>query len=201
MRQIEPPGTFARFFAEAGPREWYCGSTMEIVHTALVDSPIGTLRLASTSAGLAYVELPNASGRGLRGWLWRCLPDAKCIEGFAPNRRAAGQILEYLEGKRTRFDLELDLRGTGFQVEVWNALREIPYGETRTYAEQAEQVGRPKAVRAVGTANGANPLSLIVPCHRVVATGGKLGGYGGGLELKARLLAMEKSCPSQRRLL
>ena len=96
-------------------------------------------------------------------------------------------------GKRWEFDLALDLRGTVFQLEVWSALRDIPYGETRSYAQQAVVVGRPNAVRAVGTANGANPLSLVVPCHRVIATGGKLGGYGGGLELKARLLAMEQT--------
>ncbi len=86
----------------------------------------------------------------------------------------------------------LDPRGTEFQLRVWNALREIPYGETRSYAEVAAQVGTPRAVRAVGTANGANPLSLVIPCHRVIASGGKLGGYGGGLDLKARLLAMEQ---------
>jgi methylated-DNA-[protein]-cysteine S-methyltransferase len=174
---------------------------MEIVHTTLVDSPIGSLRLASTSAGLAYLELPNACGRGMRGWLHRCLPDARCVEGFAPNQHAAQQVLEYLEGKRSVFDLELDPRGTDFQLRVWNALREIPYGETRSYAQIAKQLGQPRAVRAVGTANGANPLSLVVPCHRVIASGGKLGGYGGGLELKARLLAMERAGPSQRQLL
>jgi O-6-methylguanine DNA methyltransferase len=174
---------------------------MEIVHTAQVDSPIGSLRLASTAAGLAYLELPNASGRGMRGWLRRCLPDAGCVEGFAPNQRAAQQVIEYLEGKRTEFELELDPRGTDFQRRVWNALSEIPYGETRSYAQIALRVGAPRAVRAVGTANGANPLSLVVPCHRVIASGGGLGGYGGGLELKRRLLAMEQAGPSQRQLL
>jgi O-6-methylguanine DNA methyltransferase len=174
---------------------------MEIVHTAQVDSPIGSLRLASTAAGLAYLELPNASGRGMRGWLRGCLPDARCVEGFAPNRSAAQQVIEYLEGKRTDFDLELDPRGTDFQLRVWSALREIPYGETRSYAQVARQIGHPRAVRAVGTANGANPLSLVVPCHRVIASGGKLGGYGGGLELKRRLLAMEQTGPTQRQLL
>lgn len=174
---------------------------MEIVHTARVDSPIGTLRVASTSAGLAYVELPNHSGRGMRGWLRSCLPDAECVEGFAPNQDAIRQLVEFLEAKRAVFDLELDMRGTGFQVSVWSALRDIPYGETRTYAEMAEAVGRPSAIRAVGTANGANPLSLVVPCHRVINTGGKLGGYAGGLDVKRRLLAMERSRPDQQRLL
>lgn len=174
---------------------------MEIVHTASVDSPVGTLRLASTSAGLAYLELPHASGRGMRGWLRRCLPDARVEKGFAPNKRAIAQIVEYLEGKRTEFDLALDLRGTAFQLEVWTALRDIPYGETRSYADIARTLERPGAVRAVGTANGSNPVSLVVPCHRVIQSSGRLGGYGGGLPLKAKLLAMEQSKPSQGSLL
>jgi hypothetical protein len=104
----------------------------EIVHVARADSPIGPLRIASTAAGLAYVELPHESGPGLHGRLRRVLPDAEVVEGFAPNRIAIAQIQEYLEGKRTDFDLPLDLRGTAFQMAVWTALREIPYGVTRT---------------------------------------------------------------------
>lgn len=174
---------------------------MEQVHTAQIESPIGPLRLLSTSRGLAYVELPHASGRGLEGWLRRSLPGARCEEAFAPNRTAALQIVEYLEGKRRSFDLALDLRGTAFQRAVWDALVGIDYGETRSYAEMARAIGRPRAVRAVGAANGANPLALVVPCHRVIAADGTLGGYGGGLELKARLLAMERSLAPGRRLL
>ncbi len=172
---------------------WYCDGPMEIVHTARVDSPIGRFRIASTDAGVAYLELPHASGRGLAGWLKRCAPGARCEDNYAHNRRAIQQLLEYLEGKREEFDLELDLRGTPFQRRVWAALLEIPYGETRSYQELARAIRKPKAVRAVGAANGANPVSLIVPCHRVIQTGGRLGGYGGGLELKARLLAMESN--------
>ncbi len=173
---------------------------VQVVHTARVETPIGALRLASTHAGLAFVELPHASGRGLAGWQRRHAPGARVEEGFAPNRAAAAQIVEFLEGKRRRFDLALDLRGTPFQLEVWHALCEIPYGETRSYADVARRVGRPRAVRAVGAANGANPCALVVPCHRVVASGGRLGGYGGGLELKARLLALEHE-PHQGELL
>ena len=165
---------------------------MEIVHTTWIDSPIGQLRIASTERGLAYLELPHASGRGLASWLRRSAPEARCAEGFAPNRAASRQILEYLEGKRTEFDLPLDLRGTDFQRRVWEALVAIPYGETRSYQQIARAIRRPRAVRAVGAANGANPVALVVPCHRVIASGGKLGGYGGGLPLKARLLAMEQ---------
>jgi len=176
-------------------------AAMEIVHTARVDSPIGTLRLASTAEGLAYVELPHADGRGFAGWLQRVAPGAKCVEGYAPNRQAVRELQEYLEGKRTQFGLALDLRGTPFQLEVWSALRGIPYGETRSYADIANEVGRPNAVRAVGAANGSNPLAIVVPCHRVIASDGRLAGYGGGVALKARLLAMEQSRPAQGLLL
>ena len=135
----------------------------------------------------------GANGRGLAGWLRRYAPGAECREGFAPNKRAVVQIVEFLKAKRLSFDLPLELRGTDFQLAVWNALRDIPYGETRTYGDISAAVGNPNANRAVGNANGSNPVALVVPCHRVVASGGKLGGYGGGATLKKRLLAMEKA--------
>jgi len=174
---------------------------MERVHTARFDSPIGVLRLAATSRGLVYLELPHASGRGLAGWCVRFAPEAELEEAWAPHRATIAQVLEYLDGKRTAFDLPLDLRGTPFQLEVWEALLRIPYGETRSYAEVAREIGRPTAAHPVGAANGANPIPLVVPCHRVIAAHRKLGGYGGGLELKARLLAMERSGPRQGQLL
>lgn len=165
---------------------------MEIVHTAEFESPIGALRVASSDRGLAWLGLPRASGRGLEGWLVRHAPGAKRVAAWAPNQQAIAQVLEFLEGKRRAFELDLDLRGTPFQLAVWGAVAAIPYGETRSYAEVARSVGHPAAVRAVGAANGANPIPLVVPCHRVVASGGALGGYGGGLPLKRRLLAMER---------
>ena len=116
---------------------------MEIVHTAEVETTIGLCCLATTERGLAYLQLPRESGRGLRGWLRLRAPESKTLEAFAPNRIAIRQLLEYLEGKRTKFDIPLDLRGTPFQLSVWSALLEIPYGETRSYAEQAAKVGRP----------------------------------------------------------
>jgi methylated-DNA-[protein]-cysteine S-methyltransferase len=103
----------------------------------------------------------------------------------------ATQLLEYFEGKRRTFDVELALRGTPFQVAVWEELCRIPYGDTITYAELALRVGRPSAVRAVGAANGANPVPVIVPCHRVIGSNGTLTGYGGGIERKQWLLAHE----------
>lgn len=165
---------------------------MEIVHTACFDSPIGTLVIASTAEGLAHLGLPHGDGRGLAGWMQRFAPDARRQEGYAPNRDAIAQILEYLEGKRRDFELALDLRGTPFQRAVWREVSRIEYGATRSYAQIAAAIGRESALRAVGAANGANPLPLVVPCHRVIASGGDLGGYGGGRELKARLLAMER---------
>ncbi len=166
---------------------------METVHSANFESPIGVLRIASTAEGVAYLGLPRAGGRGFAGWLARSARGARHEQAYAPNRDAIRQVVEYLDGKRSDFELELDLRGTPFQLSVWNALREIPYGVTRSYADVARAVRNPNAVRAVGTANGANPVALIVPCHRVIAAGGKLGGYGGGLDLKRRLLAMEQA--------
>lgn len=174
---------------------------MPFVHTAELDSPIGRLRIASTERGLAYLELPRASGRGLLGWMRRHAADAKPVAGFETNRRAIAEILEYLDGKRTDFDLALDIRATPFEQAVYRELARIPYGETRTYADLASAIGRPTAFRAVGAASGANPIALVLPCHRVVRTGGKLGGYAGGVELKARLLAMERARSTEGRLL
>jgi O-6-methylguanine DNA methyltransferase len=177
-----------------------CGA-METVHTAEFDTKVGSMLCASTERGLAYVRLPRAGGRGFAGWLRRQAPGAEVRTGFAPNKAAIQQVLEYLDGKRSEFALPLDLRGTEFQRRVWDALLEIPYGQTRSYAEVARAIGEPAAVRAVGSANGANPCALVVPCHRVVASGGKLGGYGGGLPLKRRLLALERAQPGDGDLL
>ena len=108
-------------------------------------------------------------------------------------QKAASQIKEYFEGKRKKFKLPLVMHGTEFQLAVWQALQDIPFGETRSYKEIAASIGRPKAVRAVGMANNRNPISIIVPCHRVIGHDGKLVGYGGGLPLKQYLLELEKS--------
>lgn len=169
---------------------------MEFVHTARFETPFGDMLAASTSRGLAYLQLPRASGRGLAGWLRRCAPNATREEAYAPNRVAIGQVLEYLEGKRVEFDLPLDLRGTEFQLAFYRELERIPYGETRTYSEVARALGRPKAFRAVGNASASNPLPLVIPCHRVVAVGGKLGGYAAGLAMKQRLLMLERTRPA-----
>ena len=170
---------------------------MEVVATTEFESPIGTLRAAATREGLVRLALPRDSGPGFRGWLARALPDAEPVDWIPSLDKTRQQLAEYFAGQRLEFELPLDLRGTRFQVSVWQALAEIPFGETRTYAEIARVIRRPKAFRAVGAASGANPIPIGLPCHRVIAAGGKLGGYGGGLQTKKRLLAFEKGISSQ----
>jgi O-6-methylguanine DNA methyltransferase len=170
---------------------------MELLHVTELESPIGMLRIAETERGLAWIGLPHGGGRALGGWMRRHAPQARRVPAASPSGEATTQLLEYLAGRRRRFDLALDLRGTPFQQAVWRALLAIPYGETASYVDVARALGRPEATRAVGAANGANPLPLVVPCHRVIAASGELGGYGGGLELKARLLAMERGHAEQ----
>ncbi len=154
----------------------------EILYTT-IPSPIDELLLAGDARGLTRLSMrggrrPVAPGAG-----WRRNDDA-----FADVRR---QLEEYFDGRRHTFDLELALSGSPFDVTVWRALREIPYGETISYGELARRIGRPDAVRAVGTANGRNPIAVIVPCHRVIGADGSLTGFGGGLERKRRLLELE----------
>lgn len=109
-------------------------------------------------------------------------------------KEAAKQLNQYLEGKRTLFDLPLAPQGTEFQIKVWNALKEIPWGETRSYKEIAKVIGNEKASRAIGMANNKNPIPIFIPCHRVIGANGKLVGYAGGIEIKEKLLKLEKSC-------
>lgn len=120
-------------------------------------------------------------------------PSNAMIKETPLNKEAAAQIKEYLKGSRKDFDLPLKPQGTDFQLRVWQALQAIPYGETRSYQEIAEQAGNIKACRAVGLANNRNPIAIIIPCHRVIGKNGSLTGYGGGLEIKARLLELEKN--------
>jgi len=156
--------------------------------TVRLDTPIGTLVLEGDDAAVTYIHLPNslpdavATGPAAGGKAGGDVP--------APLREAVHQLEEYFGGSRRTFSVPLAPSGTAFQLSVWKALAEIPYGETITYGELARRVGRPTAFRAVGQANGANPLPIVYPCHRVVAAGG-IGGYGGGLDVKRRLLALE----------
>lgn len=168
---------------------------MEVLCTSRFDSPIGPLRIVTSQKGLAYLELPHANGRGFEGWRQIHAPKARVVERRTDHDDLIEQLLELLAGERRELAVDLDLRATDFQRAVYQVVRRIPYGQTLAYADVADAIGRPKAVRAVGAANGANPIPLVIPCHRVIARGGALQGYAGGLELKARLLAMESALP------
>jgi methylated-DNA-[protein]-cysteine S-methyltransferase len=150
-----------------------------------VPSPIGWLTLVASERGLSAV-LWGSDSRRRR-------PDNPLLEA------SAVQLEEYFAGTRRVFDLALDLRGTPFQVRAWSALAGIPYGTTVSYGEQARRLGVPRAVRAVGAANGRNPLPIVLPCHRVIGASGALTGYGGGLDMKRWLLAHESRAVELRR--
>ena len=149
----------------------------------VMSSPVGTLRLTASPRGLRSIEVVRsvrptaiATPRGKAGVIVR---------------QAEKELREYFSGRRRRFTVKLDLDGTEFQREAWGAMRRIPFGSTISYGDQARSIGKPKAFRAVGSANGKNPVPIIVPCHRVLASDGSLGGYSLGLPMKRRLLALE----------
>jgi len=150
-----------------------------------LDTPVGVLLLAGCEDhGLRHISFQCGKG-AIR-------PEPDWAESAKPFREAIRQLTEYFKGRRTTFDLPVHPKGTPFQRDVWKALLKIPYGETRSYAEIARQVGRPKAMRAVGLANGRNPLPIVVPCHRVIGSSGRLVGFGGGLPVKQALLDRER---------
>lgn len=146
------------------------------------DTPVGVIHLVANERGLTHVLFSGEQRLPTGGHS----PAAQKIL-----QAAALQLKEYFEGHRKVFDVPLDLSGTDFQMAVWTTLQEIRFGETTSYGEIAQRISRPKAVRAVGAANGANPISIIVPCHRIVGADGRLTGYGGGLPAKKHLLALE----------
>ena len=152
-----------------------------------VDSPVGQLKLVAKGSKLAAILWENDRPDRVR--LGPLHEDPQCPVLLQAER----QLAEYFAGKRNRFDLPLDFAGTEFQKQVWAALLTIPYGQTRSYRDIAIQIGRDKAVRAVGAANGRNPISIVTPCHRVVGASGDLTGFAGGLRAKALLLALESS--------
>lgn len=154
-----------------------------------IDSPVGPLLLAASDAGLHAIEFHDARHPVKRGDDWH--------EGnHRLLREAERQLREYFAGKRRSFDLPLAPKGTPFQREVWQALASIPYGRTSSYGELAARVGRPSASRAIGAANGRNPLPIVLPCHRVIGADGSLTGFGGGLPTKQFLLKLEGALPA-----
>ena len=140
---------------------------------------MGPVTVASTGKGIASIHFGNS------------VPSGGLTDPSA-NHQTVEQLTEYFEGKRTQFDLPLDVEGTPFQKAVWSELLRIPYGETRTYGEIAKAIGRPGAARAVGMANHENPVAVVIPCHRVIGRDGSLTGYAGGVQLKAQLLSIER---------
>jgi methylated-DNA-[protein]-cysteine S-methyltransferase len=150
-----------------------------------MESPIGKLKLIASEKGLVAILWENDDPRRVR------LSELVADDAHPVLAEAERQLSEYFAGKRKTFSVALDMRGTSFQKDVWEALLAIPFGETRSYGQLAKALGNPRASRAVGAANGKNPLSIVVPCHRVIGASGKLTGFAGGLEAKAHLLRLE----------
>jgi len=164
---------------------------METIRWSQLQQGEWNLIIAATDKGLCWI---GSEGRGfdeLKEWTTARRPGAGLVRDDGALHPYRAQLVGYVDGTRTEFDLPVDLGGTPFQQKVWQALREIPCGETVTYSDIAERIGRPTAVRAVAAAIGANPVLMLVPCHRVIGKNGKLTGFRGGLEMKERLLALE----------
>lgn len=153
----------------------------------MMESPVGKLKLVASTQGLVAVLWENERLNRVR------LSELVADERHPVLIETERQLGEYFAKKRKTFSIALDMRGTRFQKDVWEALLAIPFGETRSYGELARRLGNPKAMRAVGAANGRNPISIIVPCHRVIGSSGELTGFAGGLDTKAHLLSLEKS--------
>jgi len=151
-----------------------------------IETPVGKLKLVASDHGLVAVQWEN--DRPSRVRLSKLVENDEHPVLVQTER----QLREYFSGKRKAFSVALDMRGTRFQKDVWEALLAIPFGETKSYGQLAKQLGNPRATRAVGAANGRNPISIIVPCHRVIGSSGKLTGFAGGLDVKAHLLSLEQ---------
>lgn len=156
------------------------------MHYTYTDSPVGRLLLAGEGGALCLVGFQSAPAPRQ--------PEPSWVRAEAPLREAVRQLRAYFDGRLRSFDLELVPRGTDFQKRVWDALRSTPYGETVSYGELSRRIGRPTASRAVGAANRANPLPIVLPCHRVIGSTGQLVGYASGLDIKKTLLALEARC-------
>ncbi|MGY4690525.1 methylated-DNA--[protein]-cysteine S-methyltransferase [Salibacterium sp. K-3] len=160
-----------------------------------MESPVGVITTAATKAGICSLHFGTAAEvqERIRPWLRRYGLDREWERDPEDSHGVIQQLHEYFNARRSYFDIPLDLYGTPFQVSVWNELSAVPYGETRSYKDIAEAVQSPKAVRAVGSANNKNPVSIIVPCHRVIGSNGNMVGYGSGIPVKEYLLQMEGS--------
>lgn len=166
------------------------GGAGQTIHYTITDSPLGRLLVAATGQGVCFISLAD-SDKTLEAALRGDYHAATIKRDDASLRQWVRAVLSYLNGKEPHLELPLDIQGTAFQRQVWEALRAIPYGETRTYGQIAKAIGKPSAARAVGHACGANPVSLVIPCHRAVGSSGSLTGYRWGVERKEKLLASE----------
>lgn len=163
----------------------------EALFVSLFESRFGLVGIASSAEGIVRLSFPIRSEGAFRRRLREEYPGSTLSDGRRENAKAARQISRYLDGRIRQFDLPLDLRGSEFRRRVLAAVAEIPYGKTASYGDIARRVGSPRGARAVGQAVGANPIPLIIPCHRVIASDGSLGGFGLGLPMKRRLLELE----------
>jgi len=170
------------------PSAWRDGGRGETIRWTMFDSPLGRMLIATTSKGICRLTF-NDSEASLR----RLFPNATIVEDEGGMRELVEGALIAIERPAAAKELPIDVAGTAFQEAVWRELRKIPLGETRSYAEIAAAIGQPKAVRAVGTANGDNHVAVLIPCHRVIRSDGSLGGYAGGLDRKRKLLETEGS--------
>ena len=164
---------------------------MDKAYYSIFGSSLGVVCIASTGKGVCKIALPEESQEDFFRWLETRFSAQNVIEDRGRNEGVLAELESYLAGELREFESPLDLRGTEFQMKVWREVRTIPYGTTCSYRDIAERIGYPRAYRAVGTANGANPIPVIVPCHRVIGKDGLLRGYGGGLAMKERLLRLE----------
>ncbi|HID64579.1 MAG TPA: methylated-DNA--[protein]-cysteine S-methyltransferase [Anaerolineae bacterium] len=171
---------------------------MDKAYYGLFDFSLGVVCIASTGKGVCKIALPKESEEDFFRWLGAHFGPQDIIEDRSRNEGVLAELESYLAGGLKEFKSPLDLRGTEFQLKVWREVKTIPYGTTCSYRDIAERIGHPRAYRAVGTANRANPVPIIVPCHRVIGHDGSLRGYGGGLALKERLLRLEGALPLSR---
>lgn len=156
------------------------------------------VNIAASERGLCYVGSQGKPFEELADWVMARFPGCGLVRDEAYMQPYVAELVDFFEGKLDRFEMAVDYKGTDFQMAVWNALCQIPYGQTLTYSDIASQIGKPAAVRAVGSAIGANPLLITVPCHRVIGKNGALTGYRGGLDMKTRLLTLERERVSLR---
>jgi len=186
----------SRFYADAKerlgmtPSAWRDGGRGETIRYAMLDTPLGQMLVAATPKGICRLTF-DEDERALR----RRFPNATILPADEAMASLISGVLTAIETPTAMPDLPIDVRGTAFQEAVWRELRKIPVGQTRSYADIAAAVGQPQAVRAVGTANGSNPVAVLVPCHRVIRSDGSLGGYAGGIERKRKLLEAEVATP------